>query len=159
MGGERRPARFGNGGHAVGLGQDQQSRTGPQQARGVIERERQAEIVRWRGRIPAHQRIEHAQCAARTGSRRHWRFRHAAADDGDAIALAHRLPRGHGTCTRRLHRLEAGTRAEVQQRRRIGDEERQPFALGLEQLGMRATTARRQPPVDVAYVVAGDVLA
>ena len=156
---QRRPALFGNRGDAAGIGQHQHPRAGPQQATGVVERERQAAIVLGRPRVPAHQRIEHAQGAARTRGRRDRRFRDAAAQGGDAVAIAHRGPRGDRAGTRGLHRLEAHAGAEIQRRRGVGDDQGQAFAFGLEQLGMRLAAARGQAPVDVARIVADRVLA
>src|SRR5690606_1663613 len=44
-------------------------------------------------------------------------------------------------------------------RRGVGDEQRQPLALGLEQLGVRLAAARGEPPVDVARIVPDRILA
>src|SRR5690606_11040587 len=68
-------------------------------------------------------------------------------------------PRRDRARARGLYRLEAHAGAEVQRRRGVGDQQRQPFALGLEQLGVRLAAARGEPPVDVARVVADRVLA
>jgi hypothetical protein len=76
-----------------------------------------------------------------------------------AVAAALRRPRGDGAGACGLHRFEAHAGAEVQRRRRIGHDQADPLALGLEQLGVGAAGARGHAPVDVARVVAGHVLA
>ena len=125
----------------------------------MIECSRQTVVARGRLRVPAHQRIQHAQCTARTRCRRHWRIGLRTAQGGDAVAVAHRDPRRQCARTRGLHRLEAGAGAEVERRRGVGNDQGQALALGLEQLGVRASTARGQPPVDMTRIVTLRVLA
>ena len=120
---ERRPALLGNRGDAARVGQHHQARAGAQQARGVVERDRQAGIFLRRLRVPAHQRIQHAQRAARARGRRDRGLAQAATQRGDAVAIARRRPRRHRARARGLHRLEAHARAEVQRRRGVGDDQ------------------------------------
>ena len=115
-------------------------------------------LVRPRG-VPARQRVQHPQRASRAGGRRHRRLAPAPAQRGDSVAVAHGGPRSQRTGARRLHRFEAHAGAEVQRRRGIREQQGQPFALGLEQLGVRPAGPRGQAPVDVAGVVAARVVA
>ncbi len=131
--------------------------TGTQQALRMFERHVQAGLVPGRARIPARQRVEHAHGPAHAGRRRDRRL--AAAQGRDAVAGLQRRPHGDRARTRGLHRLEAHARAEVQRRIGIGDQQGQPLALGLEQLGVGAAAARGQAPVHPAHVVTDGVLA
>src|SRR5690606_10235927 len=125
----------------------------------MIERDREAGVVRGRSGIPARQRIEYAQGAARATRWRHWGLAVTAAQGSDAVAVARGGPGRDRTGTRRLHRLEAHPGTEVQRRRGIGDDQAQPLALGLVDLTVGATGARGDAPVDMTGVVTGDVLA
>ena len=139
--------------------QHDQPRTRAQQPARMVQRHFQPCVVVRRLGIPAHQRIEHAQCPPGTGGGRHRRFLRRSAQRRNAVAIAHRDPCRHRTRARGLHRLETDPRAEVQRGSGIGDHQGQPLAFGLEQLGVRLAAACGEPPVDVASVVALRVLA
>ena len=103
----------------------------------MVKRDTEPGVVVRRTRVPAGQCIQHAQRATRAGRGGDGCFALTSTQRGDAVAVAHGGPRGNRSRARGLHRLEAHTRAEVQRRRCVGDDQAQAFALGLEQFGVR----------------------
>lgn len=157
--GQRAPARGRNADGLLRIGQHQHACPRAQHATGMIQCTRQAQIVDRRLCIPAGQRVEHAQHAAWPARRGNRRFAVTAAQRTHAVAAALRRPRGNRTGTGGLYRFEAHARAEVQRRRRIGHDQADPLALGLEQFGMGAACARSHAPIDVARVIASYIFA
>ncbi len=125
----------------------------------MVQRALQAKVIGRGLRIPPGERIQHAQHAARATCRCDRWFTVAATQGADAITTTLCRPCGDSTGTCGLHRFEAHAGAEVQGRRGIGHDQADPLAFGLEQFGVGTTGACGHPPVDMARIITGHVLA
>ena len=125
----------------------------------MVQRAFQAEIVGGWLCVPAGECVEHTQYTTRPTRRCNRRFAVTAAQGTHAVTATLRRPRGDGARACRLHRLESHAGAEIQRRRRIGHDQADPLAFGLEKLGMGTAGPRGHAPVDMPCIITGHVLA